>query len=95
MHFLVALIPEPTNPYDPNAIRVDVLRGSQAGYLAREDAVAYRLAMDAVQSSGKQGVCRAKLIGGTPAKPSFGVVIDLLDPTALLARLGASNEQPF
>lgn len=91
VHFLVALIPEPTNPYDANAIRVDILRGHQVGYLSREDAAAYRLALTAVTAAGKLGVCRAKLIGGTAGKPSIGVVIDLVDPNVLLARFG----QPF
>lgn len=61
------------------------------GYLAREDAAAYRLVLAAVSATGKKGVCRAKLIGGTSEKPSIGVMIDLLDPDALLARFG----QPF
>jgi len=91
VHFLVALIPEPTNPYDANAIRVDILRGDQVGYLARDDAAAYGLVLTAVTAAGKLGVCRAKLIGGTAGKPSLGVVIDLGDPHVLLARFG----QPF
>jgi hypothetical protein len=91
VNFLVELVPEPTNPVDANAIRVDVLGGVQVGYLAREDAAAYRLVLAAVGPTGKKAVCRAKLIGGTSEKPSIGVMIDLLDPGALLARFG----QPF
>jgi hypothetical protein len=30
--FTAALIPEPDNPYDPNAIRVDTQGGAQVGY---------------------------------------------------------------
>jgi HIRAN domain-containing protein len=32
------LVPEPTNPYDPNAVRVDI-DGACVGYLSRADAV--------------------------------------------------------
>ena len=39
--FIVALIPEPANPADANAIRADIQGGSQVGYLSREDAVRY------------------------------------------------------
>jgi hypothetical protein len=91
--FTVALVREPENPYDPNAVRVDLVGGEQVGYLAREDAAAYQLALRAIPA-GNVGVCRARLIGGTPDKPSFGVMIDLQSPEALLNILPPGG-QPF
>ena len=93
VHFIATLIPEPTNAYDPNAIRVDIQNGKQVGYLSRDDAAAYQLVIHAIVTGGKRAICRAKLIGGTTDKPSIGVMIDLDEPNALLAR--APSDQPF
>lgn len=92
--FIAVLIPEPENPYDPNAVRVDIQGGDQIGYLAREDAMDYRTVFKALAETQKVGVCRAKLIGGTSDKPSFGVMVDLKAPDALLAAV-APGGQPF
>lgn len=44
------LVPEADNPYDPNAVRVEI-KGLQVGHLAREAAVAYRqLGLDGKRS---------------------------------------------
>jgi hypothetical protein len=64
---VAVLVPEPENPYDPNAIRVDV-DGLRIGHLSRADAVRYRdslptlmlqhngyVALNAVVVSGGQG----------------------------------------
>lgn len=42
----VVLVPEPENPFDDNAVRVDVSRGEaslKVGYLAREQAAQYKV----------------------------------------------------
>ena len=91
--FVAVLSPEHENEYDTNAIRVDVDRGSQIGYLSREDAVAYRDVLSAVAAQSAVAICQAKLIGGTPDKPSIGAMLDLEDPAELLKTL--SNVQPF
>jgi len=39
--FLASLVAEPTNPYDPNAVRVDLEPLGTIGYLARESAKRY------------------------------------------------------
>jgi len=88
------LVPEPTNEHDSNAVRVHIHGGAQVGYLSREDAIAYRDAMVALTTQRAAGVCPAKLIGGTPGKPSIGVVLDLATPAELVSVL-APNEQPF
>lgn len=59
--FTAALIAEPTNPYDPNAISVWSPRG-MIGYLSRSDAVEYQPVMAALQAAGVSGgVCSAFL----------------------------------
>jgi hypothetical protein len=93
VRFIAAVTPEPMNSYDTSAVRIDILNGAHIGYLAREDAVAYALALKAVNATGKQGVCRARLIGGTPDKPSIGVQLDLHDPETLIARFSTGG--PF
>ena len=66
----VVLLPEPTNRYDSNAVRVAAIPfgGSAAsglvGYLSREDAVAYRPRIDRLASVGRLVACAATLQGG-------------------------------
>lgn len=85
---------EPSNPYDPNAIRVDDAQGRQIGYLAKEDAAAYQLLFTALRAESRVGTCRAMLIGGTPTKPSLGVILDLEEHSELVNR-HAAEDQPF
>jgi hypothetical protein len=87
VQFVAAVTPEPANRFDENAIRIDILNGAQLGYLSRDLAAAYAGAMKSVAATGKQGVCRARLIGGTTDEPTMSVLLDLLDPQALLAKL--------
>lgn len=94
VRFIAAVSPDPTNPYEANAVRIDILNGAQVGYLSRDDAAAYALALKAVATCGKKGVCRARLIGGTPDKPSIGVLLDLADPQVLIAKFSVGG-QPF
>lgn len=90
--FIAALIPEPENSFDPNAIAVRILGGAPVGYLDRDDALRYRPVFEVLASQRRTGVARAKLIGGTEAKPSIGVMLDINLPEDLLATL---DEQPF
>ena len=90
--FRVELVLEPHNPFDPNAVKVCTMDGTQLGYLSKEDAADYQFALKAVSAGGKRPVVRAKLIGGTEDKPSIGVIIDLAPPSTLVQRFG---EQPF
>jgi hypothetical protein len=95
VRFVATVTPEPTNTHDPRAVRVDILNGAHIGYLSKEDAVAYELALKAVGSTGKHGVCRARLVGGSADKPSIGVLLDLLDPDVLIAKLSGGSGQAF
>jgi hypothetical protein len=91
------ILPEPTNPYDPAAVRVVVITpagvGATIGYLSREDAVAYRAVIDRVAADGKVVACRASLSGGWDRGPddrgSFGVRLALDTPDGLTKELDA------
>jgi len=61
------LVPEPKNPHDGNAVRVDVLVDGQSlkvGYLSRENAKSYQLHLVELQRQGKVGMCPARVTGG-------------------------------
>ena len=59
----VALVREPDNEYDPNAVRVEAA-GTAVGYLSREDAPRFHAIIDRLASAGTPAKCRAMLTGG-------------------------------
>ena len=67
---LAVLLPEPSNRYDQNAVRVAIVPSPSSrtwgyvGYLSREDAVAYRPLIDRLAEVGKLVACAASLTGG-------------------------------
>jgi hypothetical protein len=84
--FTAALVPEPDNPYDSNAIAVWGPRG-RLGYLSRDDALDYRDVFDEIRRRGEDGgACGAHLTGGDAGK-SFGVVLRLADADECLTEL--------
>lgn len=85
--FQALLIPEPHNPYDPNAIAVWAEGGGPIGYLSRDNALEYRDVFAFLAERQHVGMCRAKLIGGTPGKRTYGVLIDLRETESLLTDL--------
>jgi hypothetical protein len=56
------LVPEPTNRYDPNAVRVD-LNGACVGYLSRADALELGPAISEALSDHCSGLVRAVIAG--------------------------------
>ena len=60
---LTELRPEPSNPYDPNAVRV-LIRGRLVAYLCREDAIRFGEEMAAAGRPGEGARCAAKIVGG-------------------------------
>lgn len=86
-NFRALLIPEPNNPYDPNAIAVWAEGDGRIGYLSRENALEYREVFAFLTERQHVGLCRAKLIGGTPGKRTYGVLIDLRETESLLTDL--------
>jgi hypothetical protein len=77
-----ALVPEPDNPHDPNAIQVTI-GGRLVGYLSREDAVRYRPAVEILRESGKVLTCAAVIGGRGPDSETanLGVFLQLPWPT--------------
>ncbi len=71
------LILEDENPYDHNAVRVE-MDGKIIGYLSREVAPIYREQLRLAGWPQAKGMCRAKIFGGTSDRPSFGVWLDIL-----------------
>ena len=57
-----ALIPEPTNPHDPNAVRVEIDE-KLVGYLPRAQAVAYGPLVREPAERGRTAVCEAMVSG--------------------------------
>src|SRR5205823_252236 len=74
------LVPDPSNPYDPNAIEVRI-EGILVGYLSREDAAAYRAGllrlMDA--STNRLVALHAVIVGGGPRPDGIGYLGVFLD----------------
>jgi hypothetical protein len=61
-HCMAELVPEPTNPYDRNAIKVTI-DGACVGHLSRQDAMTLRPAVrEAIKRQGS-GICRAVIAG--------------------------------
>jgi hypothetical protein len=57
------LVPEPSNPYDPNAVKVLIAR-RLVGYLSRADAVRFHAEMALAERPGEGARCAAKINGG-------------------------------
>ena len=81
------LVPEPENPYDPNAVRIDVLTGDKSlkvGYLARENVERYQPFLLELQEEGRIGTCPARICGGGPDR-SYGIYLHVAPPESILA----------
>jgi hypothetical protein len=80
-HECVALlVPEDTNEFDPNAVRVDI-DGLTVGYFSRPAAKRYRPIADQLRSEGKVGAAAAIIVGGWDRggddRGHFGVQLDM------------------
>jgi hypothetical protein len=73
------VVPEPDNPIDRNAVRVDVLVDggtATAGHLARDVAPRYQSALLDLADRGFVGTCPARITGGGPGR-SYGLFLHL------------------
>ena len=74
------LVHEDENPYDSQAIRVDI-QGHTVGYLSRENARKYRRELSQAGHPGIAASCTARIVGGWDCGPDdrgyFGVRLDL------------------
>lgn len=95
-----ALLPEPDNVYDENAVRVVLTQqgdnplSAVVGYLSREDAVAYRPAIDRLAAAGLVLACRASIVGGwdrADGRGSFGVRLHVATPAGVRRELDVSG----
>lgn len=87
------LVPEPGNPFDRNAVRIDVLhegRSLTVGYLTRGIAPDYQPGLMRLKKDGRLGSCPARIAGGGPDK-YYGIYLHVAPPEFLLApkRFGA------
>src|SRR5438034_2000020 len=91
---IAALIPEPTNQYDSNAIKVDI-DGHHVGYLARDLAVAYGPIVRWLQRRGRYLGVRAHLYAGwdrgDSRSPTIEVTLHLGSPGETIAELMVSD----
>ncbi len=85
--FTAVLIAEPENPHDRHAVAVYSAYG-KLGYLPRDDAFEFADVFAEIARRGHDGgCCVGYLVGGSPDKPSLGVVLQLADPFYCLSHL--------
>lgn len=82
---VAALVPEPDNPHDPNAIAVQV-QGHLVGYLSRAEARAYRRLVD--DANPQYIACKARIAGREEGSetPNLGIFLRLPPPTETIDR---------
>lgn len=81
---------EPTNPYDCNAVMIQV-DGTVVAYLKRKDALAYCGVLGQFERAGIITQCEALICGGWDEGPDdrghFGIKLALASPDAVAALL--------
>ena len=84
-----ALVAEPANRYDPNAIAI-VIAGRTCGYLSRADAKRYKPVTDWAREQGIVPCCRADIYGGWREPDGtwadFGITLYIASPDKILER---------
>lgn len=78
-----SLVPDPNNPYDPNAVKV-VIAGKHVGHLSRDVAIIFGPVARRITELGCDAQCMAMITGGAMS----GVVLDLGTPDECIACLG-------
>lgn len=83
---IAALVPEPSNRYDPNAVMVQC-DGHLVGYLSRGDAIAYGPVVRRLAEQGKVIACNAMIAGRGPGSETKnrGIFLHLPSPDEALA----------
>lgn len=76
--FEVRLVPEPENPYDANAVAIQVAKsGALIGHLSREEAARYQPHLLRLAAAGLVVTCKGRTGGGDPERPTIGVWLDI------------------
>ena len=74
------LVAEPSNPYDANAVAVQI-DGCKVGYLGRDDAITYAPLVTGCASRGQVPVCEAIILGGDASRRTqYCVWLHTIDP---------------
>jgi hypothetical protein len=75
---IAELVPEPSNPHDPNAIMVKI-EGRCVGHLSRQNAVKFGPRINAMIDAGQPTICNA-FIGCKPGtgNPNLGVSLEVV-----------------
>lgn len=85
-HCQAVLVLDPTNPHDPNAVRV-ILEGRTVGHLGRDDAADYGERLAELGVAGRPALCPAYICGGflleDGGRASYGVKLGLAWPVEL------------
>jgi hypothetical protein len=92
----VVLFPEPENPHDTNAVRIDVLqrdRSLKVGYLSREVAKAYQPILLELRKKGSLGTCPGHVTGG--GQKYYGIYLHLAPPDLLFSDVPAGPDLSF
>ncbi len=86
---VAALTAEPTNPHDPNAVKVQV-DAHHVGYLSRKDAILYHPIVDAASRLQIVVACNAYISAHDPADattPDAGVFLHIPAPDGAAGEL--------
>ena len=78
------LTPEPDNPYDPQAVAVQI-KNETIGYLARDEHPRWRELIEMLQTRGRLVECEAMIAGRGGL---LGVFLRLPTPTEAKAQIG-------
>ncbi|WP_146060480.1 HIRAN domain-containing protein [Amycolatopsis sp. CA-128772] len=84
---VAVLVPEPENPWDEHAVRVDVLVGNRSlkvGYLSSSWAEDYQPELLKLKAEGALGTCPARITGG--GEKHYGIYLHVVRPHELRAR---------
>ncbi len=92
------VIPEPSNRYDSNAVRIQV-GGRLVGYLARADAVVYQPLLLPHSAAGRIPACEARIKGGYTTDDGFqaslGIELYIAGPDDIASAMSdASQHSP-
>lgn len=88
--FTATLVPQTTNPHDANAVAV-YADGRCIGHLSREDAAAYRSALDTLAASGAAIIADGLIYAGHKGGANWSVGLTMPTPTQLAAQVSAGE----
>ena len=90
---VAVLLPEPSNPHDPNAVMVQI-DACRVGYLSRTDAVGYRPLIEQALAKEKLVACPARIAGHGPGGETSNLGVFLHLPRADEPIAWSPSEEP-